>query len=152
MARVDYKRKGTNAYLQLFGTIRDLRLPYEDMQEAFRRVAFNVMGRNCDDHTKNFSFLLKQGQPWRLSPAYDVTFAHNPHGEWTNQHHMSVGGKFTGTTREDIGLEADRFGVGDATKVMDQVKAAMTRWPEFAAAAGVSEAQRDAIGKQHLLL
>ncbi len=152
MAHVDYKRKGTNAYSQLFGTIRDLRLPYEDMQEAFRRMAFNVMGRNCDDHTKNFSFLLKQGQPWRLSPAYDVTFAHNPHGEWTNQHLMSVGGKFTGITREDIGLEADRFGVGDATKVMDQVKAAITRWPEFAAAAGVSEAQRDAIGEQHLLL
>ena len=152
MSHVDYKRKGTNAYSQLFGTIRDLRLPYEDMQEAFRRMAFNVMGRNCDDHTKNFSFLLKQGQPWRLSPAYDVTFAHNPKGEWTNQHLMSVSGKFTDITRQDMQVEADRFGVGDAAKVMDQVKAAIARWPEFAAAAGVSEAERDAIGGQHLLV
>jgi serine/threonine-protein kinase HipA len=152
MSHLDYKRKGTNAYSQLFGTIRDLRLPYEDMQEALRRMAFNVMSRNCDDHTKNFSFLLKQGKPWRLSPAYDVTFAHNPKGEWTNQHLMSVNGKFTDIEREDMQAEADRFGVGDAPKVMDQVKAALARWPEFAAAGGVSEAERDAIGSQHLLV
>ncbi len=152
MSHLDYKRKGSNAYSQLFGTIRELRLPYEDMQEAFRRMAFNVMGRNCDDHTKNFSFLLQQGQPWRLSPAYDVTFAHNPKGEWTNQHLMSVSGKFTGITRADLQAEADRFGVGDATKLMDQVKAAIAQWPQFAAAAGVSAAEREAIGRQHLLL
>ncbi len=152
MSHLDYKRKGTNAYSQLFGTIRDLRLPYADMQEAFRRMAFNVMSRNCDDHTKNFAFLLKQDQPWRLSPAYDVTFAHNPKGEWTNQHLMSVNGKFAGITREDIQAEADRFGVGDAPKVLAQVKAAIVRWPEFAAAAGVSTTERSAIASQHLLV
>jgi serine/threonine-protein kinase HipA len=152
MSHLDYKRKGANAYSQLFGTVRELRLPYEDMREAFRRMAFNVMGRNCDDHTKNFSFLLQQGQPWRLSPAYDVTFAHNPKGEWTNQHLMSVNGKFAGIMREDMQAEAERFGVGDAPKVMDSVKAAIMRWPEFAAAAGVSKAERDAIGSQHLLV
>lgn len=145
MAHLDYKKKGTHAYSQLFGTIRALGLPYEDMEEAFRRMAFNVMGRNCDDHTKNFSFLLKQGRPWRLSPAYDVTFAHNPAGEWTNQHLMSVNGKFTGTTRSDLVAEADRFGVGSAAKILEQVRAAMARWPEFANEAGVSGAQRDAI-------
>ncbi len=150
MAHVDYKRKGTNAYSQLFGAIRQLDLPYEDMREAFRRMAFNVMGRNCDDHTKNFSFLLKRGQAWRLSPAYDVTFAHNPVGEWTSQHLMSVNGKFNEITREDMLAEADRFGVGDAPKVLDEVRAAIARWPEFAAAAGVSPAERDAIGRDHL--
>jgi serine/threonine-protein kinase HipA len=152
MAHLDYKKKGTNAYSQLFGTIRELGLPYEDMQEALRRCAFNVMGRNCDDHTKNFSFILRQGQPWRLSPAYDVTFAHNPTGEWTSQHLMSVNGKFKDFQREDLLAEADRFGVGDAPKVIDRVRAAIARWPEFADAAGVSAEQRDAIGKQHLLL
>ena len=152
MAHLDYKRKGTNAYAQLFSTIRELRLPYEDLQEAFRRMAFNVMGRNCDDHTKNFSFLLKQGQPWRLSPAYDITFAHNPKGEWTNQHLMSVNGKFADITRADMLTEANRFGVGDAAKVMDRVNAAITNWPQFAAAAGVSQAERDAIGSQHVLV
>jgi serine/threonine-protein kinase HipA len=152
MAHLDYKRKGANAYSQLFNTIRELRLPYEDLQEAFRRMAFNVMGRNCDDHTKNFSFLLKQSQPWRLSPAYDVTFAHNPKGEWTNQHLMSVNGKFANLNREDLLAEAERFGVGDAVKVLEQVKAAMKRWPEFAVEAGVSDEERDAIGRQHLVV
>ncbi len=151
MAHVDYKLKGTNAYSQLFGTIRELRLPYDDMREAFRRMAFNVMGRNCDDHTKNFSFLLRERQPWRLSPAYDVTFAHNPAGEWTNQHLMSVNGKFRDIGREDLLLEANRFGVGDAPRVLDEVRAAIARWPEFARQAGLSTAQIEHIGSQLLV-
>lgn len=152
LAHLDYKLKGTNSYSQLFGVIRQLELPYEDMQEAVRRMAFNVMARNCDDHTKNFSFRLVKGQPWRLSPAYDVTFAHNPKGEWTNQHLMSVNGRFKDFQREDLLRDADRFGVGDAPKVLGQVRAAIGRWPEFAAEAGVAAAQRDFIGAQHLLL
>lgn len=152
MAHLDYKKKGTNAYSQLFGAIRELGLPYEDMEEAFRRMAFNVMGRNCDDHTKNFSFILHQGRPWRLSPAYDVTFAHNPAGEWTNQHLMSVNGKFAGFAATDLIAEADRFGVGGAPRILDKVRAAISQWPRFALAAGVSDIQRDAIGAQHLAL
>jgi serine/threonine-protein kinase HipA len=96
--------------------------------------------------------LLKQSQPWRLSPAYDATFAHNSKGEWTNQHLMSVNGKFANLNREDLLAEAERFGVGDAVKVLEQVKAAMRRWPEFAVEAGVSDEERDAIGRQHLVL
>ncbi len=148
MAHLDYKRKGSNAYSQLFSTIRALRLPYEDLREAFRRMAFNVMGRNCDDHTKNFSFLLRAHQPWRLSPAYDVTFAHNPVGEWTNQHLMSVNGKFRDIGREDLLLEAERFGVGDAPKVLDEVAAAIARWPEFARQAGLPAAHIEHISTQ----
>jgi serine/threonine-protein kinase HipA len=83
MAHLDYKKKGTNAYSQLFTTMTQLDLSYEEMEEAFRRMVFNVMARNCDDHTKNFSFLLREDAPvWKLAPAYDVTFAHNPKGEW----------------------------------------------------------------------
>jgi serine/threonine-protein kinase HipA len=106
MAHVDYKKKGTNAYAQLFHTLGQLALPYEDLEEAFRRMVFNVMARNCDDHTKNFAFLLRQGGTrWKLAPAYDVTFAHNPKGEWTHQHLMSVNGKFKGF---DAGRSARR--------------------------------------------
>lgn len=86
MAHLDFKKKGTNSYAQFFDTISRLGLPYEQKEEAFRRMVFNVMARNCDDHTKNFAFRLRQGQPWELTPAYDVTFAHNPRGEWTSQH------------------------------------------------------------------
>lgn len=142
MAHVDYKKKGTNAYAQLFQTLGQLALPYEDLEEAFRRMVFNVMARNCDDHTKNFAFLLRQGsQRWELAPAYDVTFAHNPKGEWTHQHLMSVNGKFKGFEVADLHAEADRFGVGTAKRVIEEVRAAVLRWPEFAQQADLPEAQ-----------
>lgn len=142
MAHVDYKKKGTNAYAQLFHTLGQLALPYEDLEEAFRRMVFNLMARNCDDHTKNFAFLLRQGGTrWELAPAYDVTFAHNPKGEWTHQHLMSVNGKFKGFDVADLLAEADRFGVGTAKRVIEEVRAAVLRWPEFAQQADLPEAQ-----------
>ena len=142
MAHVDYKKKGTNAYAQLFHTLGQLALPYEDLEEAFRRMVFNVMARNCDDHTKNFAFLLRQGGTrWELAPAYDVTFAHNPKGEWTHQHLMSVNGKFKGFDVADLLAEADRFGVGTAKRVIEEVRAAVLRWPEFAQQADLPETQ-----------
>jgi serine/threonine-protein kinase HipA len=151
MAHVDYKKKGTNAYAQLFHTLGQLALPYEDLEEAFRRMVFNVMARNCDDHTKNFAFLLRQGGTrWELAPAYDVTFAHNPKGEWTHQHLMSVNGKFKGFDVADLLAEADRFGVGTAKRVIEEVRAAVLRWPEFAQQADLPEAQMADI--QSLLL
>ena len=151
MAHVDYKKKGTNAYAQLFHTLGQLALPYEDLEEAFRRMVFNVMARNCDDHTKNFAFLLRQGGTrWELAPSYDVTFAHNPKGEWTHQHLMSVNGKFKGFDVADLLAEADRFGVGTAKRVIEEVRAAVLRWPEFAQQADLPEAQMADI--QSLLL
>lgn len=151
MAHVDYKKKGTNAYAQLFHTLGQLALPYEDLEEAFRRMVFNVMARNCDDHTKNFAFLLRQGGTrWELAPAYDVTFAHNPKGEWTHQHLMSVNGKFKGFDVADLLAEADRFGVGTAKRIIEEVRAAVLRWPEFAQQADLPEAQMADI--QSLLL
>ena len=153
MAHVDYKKKGTNSYSQLFDTISQLDLPYEDMEEAFRRMVFNVMGRNCDDHTKNFAFLLrKSSSAWELAPAYDVTFAHNPHGEWTSQHLMSVNGKFNGFEVVDLLAEAKRFGIGTAHRVIDEVRAAIQRWAEFALQAEVPEPQMFEIERQLLTL
>lgn len=137
MSHLDYKKKSANSYAQLFDTIKRLGLPYEDREEAFRRMVFNVMGRNCDDHTKNFAFRLRQGQSWELAPAYDVTFAHNPEGEWTSQHLMSVNGKFKEFTRDDLLAEADRFAIGTAPRVIDQVRAAILAWPSFATRAQV---------------
>ena len=79
------------------------------MEEAFRRIAFNVMAANCDDHSKNVSFLLREGGAWELAPAYDVTHAYNPKGEWTYQHLMSVNGKFSDITRDDLMVVADQL-------------------------------------------
>jgi serine/threonine-protein kinase HipA len=138
LAHLDYRKKGTNAYSQLFATLRALDLPYGAMEEAFRRMAFNVMARNCDDHTKNFSFRLQEGKPWQLAPAYDLTFAHNPQGEWTHQHLMSVNGKFKDFDRDDLLAEASRFGIGTAPDVLAQVRDALSGWQRFAEAAEVS--------------
>lgn len=153
MTHVDYKKKGTNAYAQLFTTISRLELSYEDMEEAFRRMVFNVMGRNCDDHSKNFSFLLRKGnRVWELAPAYDVTFAHNPRGEWTNQHLMSVNGKFKDFEIADLHAEARRFGIGTAPQVIGEVRTAIREWREFAQKAELPELQTREIEKQLLTL
>jgi serine/threonine-protein kinase HipA len=152
MAHLDYRQKGTNSYAQLFVVMRELRLPFKDQEEAFRRMVFNVMGRNCDDHTKNFSFLLRRGSIWELAPAYDVTFAHNPAGEWTNQHLMSVNGKFKDITYLDLLAVGKRFVIGTAPQVVAQVRSAIKRWAEFAEHAGVPEKETRDRERQLLLL
>jgi serine/threonine-protein kinase HipA len=152
MSHLDFKKTGTNSYSQLFDTLSRLRVPYEDKEEAFRRMTFNVMARNCDDHTKNFSFRLRQGSAWELAPAYDVTFAHNPASEWTRQHLMSVNGKFRDITAADLLAMADRFGIGTAATIIDKVRSVLANWPAYAEKAGVRAAQVQHIGALLLLL
>jgi serine/threonine-protein kinase HipA len=137
MAHLDYKQRGTHGYEQLFLTIADLGLGPAAFEQAFRRMVFNVVARNCDDHTKNHGFLLRQGEGWSLAPAYDVTHAHNPAGEWTAQHLLGVNGKFDGITRADLIAVADRFSVPNARRAIEEVVAAVVRWREFAQAAGL---------------
>lgn len=150
MNHLDYKKKSTNSYEQLFMTIRELKIGREAEVEAFRRMVFNIMGRNCDDHTKNFSFLLKQGGSWELAPAYDLTFAHNPKGEWTSQHLMSANGKYKGFKTSDLMEIADRFGVGEAKKIIMEIRAAIKAWPKFAKQAEVAENEINRIQQLHL--
>lgn len=152
MAHLDYKQKATHDTNQLFQTMSQLRLGYSDSEEAFRRVAFNVMAANCDDHTKNTSFMLREGGYWELAPAYDVTHAYNPQGEWTAQHLMGVNGKFTGISRADLLEVADRFGIGTAPKVLQQVADAVSAWPECADQAGVDARAIARIRNDHRLL
>lgn len=152
MAHLDYKQKATHDYNQLLLTINQLRLGHAALEEAFRRMAFNVMAANCDDHSKNFSFLLRQSGSWELAPAYDVTHAHNPKGEWTYQHLMGVNGKFAGITRADCLAVADRFGIGPAPKLLKRVAEAIAEWPHFAAQAGISVKEMQRIGEQLTVL
>ena len=109
------------------------------------------MGRNCDDHTKNISFLLRQGGQWELAPAYDLSFAHNPKGAWTNQHLMSVNGKVNDFTIDDLFAIANRFGIGEAKSVIDDVKSAIKDWEHFAFTAGVNQKDIFRIGELHLM-
>jgi serine/threonine-protein kinase HipA len=151
LAHLDFRQKATHDASQLFATIDQLGLGYEAREEAFRRIAFNVMAANCDDHTKNQSFLLREGGAWELAPAYDLTFAHNPKGEWTYQHLLSVNGKFADITRKDLLAVADRFAVGTAPRVLQAVRAAVAAWPDHAAAARVDERATKRIREHHRL-
>jgi len=139
MSHLDYKQRATHAYAQLFMAIAQLKLGDEAINQAFRRMAFNVMAKNCDDHSKNYAFCLKQGGVWKLAPAYDITHAYNPKGEWTYQHLMGVNGKFSGIARTDLLLEADRFGVRRPLEAINEVRAAIDSWPEFAIKAGLGQ-------------
>jgi serine/threonine-protein kinase HipA len=115
-------------------------------------MAFNIMAANCDDHTKNISFMLREGERWELAPAYDVTFAFNPAGEWTWQHLMAVNGRFAGITHTDLLAVAGRFGIGTAPKVLKQVREAVAAWPDFARLAGVHPVETSRIIEHHSLL
>ena len=152
LSHLDYRQRGTHAYEQYFLTIQELQLGDAALSEAFRRMAFNIMARNCDDHTKNFAFLLREGGAWALAPAYDVTHAHNPKGEWTRQHLMSVNGKFDAIAREDLLLIADRFSVPRAAAILAEVRAAIERWPEFAPAAEVPPGAANRIARDFQLV
>ena len=152
IASLDYKQKGSHDYSQLFLTIKAILTGYDALEEAFRRMAFNVMAANCDDHTKNVSFLLREGKQWELAPAYDITHAYNPQGEWTHQHLLAVNGKFSGITRNDLLSVADRFGIGTAPQVLKQVGEAVSVWPDFSANAGVGPVESRRILEHHLVL
>lgn len=152
LAHLDYKQKGTHDYNQLLLAINRLKLDYLALEEAFRRMAFNVMAANCDDHTKNFSFILREGEAWELAPAYDLTHAFNPLGEWTYQHLMSVNGKFADISRADLMTVADRFGIGTASTILKRVREAVSAWPDYAAEAGVAAKEVDRILQHQLVL
>jgi serine/threonine-protein kinase HipA len=149
---LDYKQRATHAYSQLFLVVAGLGLTDEALRQTFLRMAFNVMARNYDDHTKNFSFILKQGQNWDLAPAYDITHAHNPKGEWTYQHLMSVNGKFDDIARADLLAEADRFGIPRPEQLLSDVRSALDNWPEHAKEAGLSKTKSDELAQAFLIL
>lgn len=139
MAHYDFRLLRGYSYEQAFGVMRSLRLSYAEAREMFRRMVFNVVVRNQDDHTKNISFLMGEDGKWRLSPAYDMGYAYNPNGGWTAMHQMSVNGKFDGISRADLLSFASANGVKDGAEVIDQVCDAATHWPEMAGDCGVPE-------------
>jgi len=147
---LDFRQRGTHGYSQLFMTASTLGLDDGAVDQIFRRMAFNVMARNLDDHTKNFGFILRQGQPWNLAPAYDVTHAYNPKGEWTYQHQMSVNQKFEDISKEDLLTVADRFSVRKPQNALSEVRAAIDNWSQFARQAHLSPALQNRVAN-HLL-
>lgn len=134
MAHVDYKLPGSFSYAELFAVARRLRLPASDAQQLLRRMLFNLVARNHDDHAKNFSFMLQDGR-WRLAPAYDLAYSYKPGSPWVNSHWMSLNGKRDGFVKEDLySLEkiSPLFERRKVNALLDEVCTAVSQWPQLA--------------------
>jgi serine/threonine-protein kinase HipA len=153
LAHLAYAAPGTHAhaYEDYFAAIEKLHLTPEDKVEGFRRMVFNVLGCNRDDHTKNFGFLLDGNGRWQLAPAFDISYAHNPQpGKWTAAQQMSVAGKRTEITRDDLVAAGRRSGVATVPKlgtVIDQVAGALAQWNACAEQAGVGADNKGKIAR-----
>lgn len=153
LAHFDFNQAGAHAYEQALLAIRQLRLPMAAVEEQFRRMVFNIVGRNQDDHVKNIAFLMNQQGEWSLAPAFDVTYSYNPAGSWTATHQMTLNGKRDGFTRADFEACAKSALMkrGRAAAIIEEVQAAVKRWPEFAAEARLADEWRDKIQATHRL-
>ncbi len=153
LAHFDFNQAGAYAYEQALLTIRQLRLPMAAVEEQFRRMVFNIVARNQDDHVKNIAFLMNRQGEWSLAPAFDVTYSYNPSGSWTATHQMTLNGKRDGFAAEDFAAcaRAALMKRGRAVKIIEEVQVAVRRWPEFAAAAQLTDEWRDKIQKTHRL-
>lgn len=148
----DFNLANSFSYEQLFQTMRELKLTYPDAEQMFRRMVFNVIARNCDDHTKNFSFRLKQGGKWELAPAYDVCHAYRPGSEWVSQHALSINGKRKDITKEDLLVIGESIRCKKASEIIDEINETVNRWSAFADEVNVSVVLRDEISKTLLKL
>jgi serine/threonine-protein kinase HipA len=137
IAHYDYKMLRAYSYEQVFQVMRQLRLPYIQAEEMFRRMVFNVVARNQDDHTKNISFLMDKNGVWRLSPAYDVSWSYNPEGLWTSQHQMSINNKWMDITKDDLLAVASSMSIKKPREIIEKVIDVVAHWPDYATPLGI---------------
>ena len=131
MAHYDYNQPDSWSYEQLFRVMRGLRLTQTEMEQAYRRMVFNVIGCNQDDHTKNIEFLMDTDGVWRLSPAFDMSYAVG--AGFTRQHQMSVNGKRQHITRQDLLAVAAEVGMksAKASEIIEQTLDVIGRFDNF---------------------
>jgi serine/threonine-protein kinase HipA len=153
LGHFDFNQPGAYAYEQAFLTIRQLELPMRATEEQFRRMVFNIVARNQDDHVKNIAFLMDKEGRWSLTPAFDMSYSFNPSGSFTATHQMTINGKRDGFTMEDFRLCAKSALMrrGRAEKIVEEVCVAVRRWPEFAEQARVPTSRSAGIQKTHRL-
>ncbi len=153
LAHLDFNNPVAHSYEQALAVIRRLGLPMDAVEEQFRRMAFNVIARNQDDHVKNIAFLMDKNGKWSLSPAFDVMYAYRPSGAWTSSHQMSLAGKRDGFTLDDFEAVAETASMkrGRGEAIVREVTKAVAQWRECAAAAGVDPKYANMIAKVHRL-
>jgi serine/threonine-protein kinase HipA len=152
IAHYDFNQAGAYSYEQVFAVMRKLRLSKADAAEQYRRMVFNIIARNLDDHTKNIAFLMDADGKWNLSPAYDVIYSHNPAGKWTSQHQLSVNGKRDKFTHDDLIAVGESISLTKSAQIIDEVVEAVRRWPEFAKQAEVPAKTVNEIASHHRLM
>ncbi|MCR5499509.1 MAG: type II toxin-antitoxin system HipA family toxin [Acetatifactor sp.] len=147
LGHFDYNVPRTCSYEIYADYARRLGLGKEGMQELFRRAVFNVIGVNCDDHVKNFAFLMDRSGNWSLSPAYDLTFSYNPNNRWLSAHQMTIRGKSANINDEDLLAFGKAIGLSAAfcKKTIFQVRDIFANWMEYAQVSGISEKRAEEI-------
>ncbi|MGB3181604.1 MAG: type II toxin-antitoxin system HipA family toxin [Cyclobacteriaceae bacterium] len=148
MKHFDYNEVTSYSYEQLFQTMRELKLTYPEAEQMYRRMVFNVLARNCDDHTKNFAFLMKKDTAkWTLAPAYDICHAYRPNSQWVSQHALSINGKRKNITQADFLTIAEAMNIRKAEEIIQEVNDTVKEWERFANEAGVASDLKRAIGE-----
>ena len=132
-----FDRDERYSYEQIFQTMRRLHLPYSDMEQMYRRMVFNVIARNQDDHTKNHSFIMNHLGEWSLAPAYDVCYAYSPSGKWTNLHQLSLNNKRDNFTTKDLMTVAEKADIKNANIIIRQIIDVVAEWDKYANEVGV---------------
>lgn len=143
----DYNQVNSYSYEQLFQCMRELKLTYADMEQMYRRMVFNVIARNCDDHTKNFSFMMKQGGKWELAPAYDLCHAYRPGSEWVSRHALSINGKRNDISKKDLLITGESAGLRKPSEIIGEINHTVNNFRKFAGEVLVTPKLRDEIGK-----
>lgn len=154
IAHFDFNQPGVYSYEQAAQVMRRLRISATEISQFYRRMVFNVLARNQDDHVKNISFLMDRKGIWRLAPAYDVTYAYNPDGMWTGTHQMSINGKRDRITRQDLMDAAKHMGIkqAEAEQAIAAVEESLTRWYDFADKANITDRAAHQIATQFVKL
>ena len=134
-----FDRDGRYSYEQAFQVMRQLHLPYPEMEQMYRRMVFNVVARNHDDHTKNHSFIMDSKGEWKLAPAYDLCYSYSPSGKWTSQHQMSLNNKRDEYTRFDLISVAKNVGIKNANQIIEQIVDTVSMWNKYASEADVKQ-------------
>jgi serine/threonine-protein kinase HipA len=149
LAHVSYKKVGSYSYAELFSIARELNLSPDDAMQIFKRMVFNVVGRNHDDHSKNFGFMLDDQHQWKLTPAYDLAYSYKPESPWENNHWMRLNGKQDNFTREDFysfRKLSPIFTKRKIDRVIEETTAHFSTWKSLAAEHGVPPALLKLIG------
>jgi len=151
----DFKSQPENSsYENVFKVALSLKVPHKDLQQLFKRMVFNIVFKNVDDHLKNHSFIYRKEQNnWNLAPAYDLTYALNPLFTFkTVSRALSVNGKRTNITTKDILVIADLFSIKNPKGIIKEINNIIPKWEEFSNELGIPEKIITAIQKEITVL